>query len=92
MLHLVELALDTFKSITSNFLVLAQVLGTALCMCDDGMVLGYGDELALGACDGRLVAYLIGACMVADSAEAISLGVYIAIAQEIDDNFLNRNI
>ena len=61
-------------------------------MCDDGMVFGYGSKLALGACDGGLVTYLVGTCMVADRAEAISLGVYIAIAQEIDDNFLNRNI
>ena len=61
-------------------------------MCDDGMVFGYGGELTVGTCAGGVAAYLIGACMVADSAKAISLGVYIAIAQEIDDNFLNRNI
>ena len=56
------------------------------------MVFGYGGELALGTCADGLVAYLIGTCLGADSAETISLGVYIAIAQKIDDNFLNRNI
>ena len=82
MLYLMELALDTFQSPASNFLVLAQVLGTALCMCDDGVVFGYGSELALGTCAGGLVAYLIGACMVADSAKAISLGMYIVVTQK----------
>jgi hypothetical protein len=64
----VELALDTFQSPASNFLVLAQVLGTALCMCDDGVVFGYGSELALGTCAGGLVAYYVSHSVDVDSA------------------------
>ena len=76
-LYFLELALDTFQSPASNFLVLAQVLGATLCVCDDGMVFGYGGEFTLGTCAGGLVPYLIGACMVTGSTEAISLGTYI---------------
>ena len=57
-------------------------MGTALCMCDDGMVFGYGGELTVGTCAGGLAAYLIGACMVAYRAKAISLGMYIVVTQK----------
>jgi hypothetical protein len=67
-LHILELALDTFLSIASDMLVLAQVLGTALCMCDDGVVFGYGSELALGTCYSRLVAYYVSHSVDVDSA------------------------
>ena len=82
MLHILELALDTFLSIASDMLVLAQILGIALCRFVGGMVCSNDYCGILGTCLDGLVAYLIGTCMVADCAETISLYVYVVVTQK----------
>ena len=67
-----ELALDTLQSTASHFLVLAQVLGIAICVRINSMVCSDDGYSFLGTCIGGLVASLASNDMDGGSDQAIS--------------------